>query len=183
MKNFVSVLFAMSVLVGGLYANTLGEIRAKKVVRVGVYEAEPPFSKKTESGFEGFEVELANKLANAILGASGGTVELIGMTNEMRFPALQENRADLVVAAVSVTEERRKLADFSMPYFSVNLGLLTKNDSSIKAVSDMSSHKIGAVAKTTGEAFLKQNGIGIIHIVKIRLIAIKRSKKAKSKAT
>ncbi len=66
MKNFVSVLFAMSVLVGGLYANTLGEIRAKKVVRVGVYEAEPPFSKKTESGFEGFEVELANKLANAI---------------------------------------------------------------------------------------------------------------------
>lgn len=46
MKNFVSALFAMSVLVGGLYANTLGEIRAKKVVRVGVYEAEPPFSKK-----------------------------------------------------------------------------------------------------------------------------------------
>ena len=163
MKKFVLALSLLSLLASSLWANTLSEIHAKKVVRVGVYESEPPFSKKTESGFEGFEVELANKLANAILGASGGTIELIGMTNEMRFPALQENRADLVVAAVSVTEERRKLADFSMPYFSVNLGLLTKNDSSIKAVSDMSSHKIGAVTKTTGEAFLKQNGIGITY--------------------
>ena len=53
MKKFVLALSLLSLLASSLWANTLSEIHAKKVVRVGVYESEPPFSKKTESGFEG----------------------------------------------------------------------------------------------------------------------------------
>lgn len=161
MKKYfmLAFLFAMSC----VWANNLNEIRTQKVVRVGVYESEPPFSKKTDSGFEGFEVELAKKISEAILGSSDGKIEFVGMTNEQRFPALQENRVDFVVAAVSMTKEREGLADFSMPYFSVSLGLLTKKDSPIQKISDLASYKIGAIAKTTGEAFLKEKNANFMY--------------------
>ena len=109
-----------------VFANSLSEIKQSKVIRVGVYENEPPFSKSSEKGFEGFEVELANALAGKIFGNSGGRIELIPVTNEVRFPMLQNNQADMIIAAASITEERKGSVDFSMPYFTVNLGILTK---------------------------------------------------------
>ena len=110
------VSFCMAVLLSmmtGLFANSLDEIRQSKHIKIGVYEAEPPFGKLNEDGsFEGFEVELAKILAERILGEAGGEVEMIPVTNEVRFPMLKNNEADMIVAAVSVTEDRKPLADF-----------------------------------------------------------------------
>ena len=136
-----------------VFANSLSEIKQSKLIRVGVYESEPPFSKLGEKGFEGFEVELANALAGKIFGSAGGRIELIPVTNEMRFPMLQNNQADMMIAAVSVTEDRKGNADFSMPYFTVNLGILTKKSSNIRKMSK----KIGVIRKTTGEAYMKKD--------------------------
>lgn len=140
-----------------VFANSLSEIKQSKLIRVGVYESEPPFSKLGEKGFEGFEVELANALAGKIFGSAGGRIELIPVTNEMRFPMLQNNQADMMIAAVSVTEDRKGNADFSMPYFTVNLGILTKKNSNIRKISDLAGKKIGVIRKTTGEAYMKKD--------------------------
>lgn len=141
-----------------VFANSLSEIKQSKVIRVGVYENEPPFSKSSEKGFEGFEVELANALAGKIFGNSGGRIELIPVTNEVRFPMLQNNQADMIIAAASITEERKGSVDFSMPYFTVNLGILTKKDSNIHKIGDLMGKKIGVIRKTTGEAYIKKDG-------------------------
>ena len=141
-----------------VFANSLSEIKQSKVIRVGVYENEPPFSKSSEKGFEGFEVELANALAGKIFGNSGGRIELIPVTNEVRFPMLQNNQADMIIAAASITEERKGSVDFSMPYFTVNLGILTKKDSNIHKIGDLMGKKIGIIRKTTGEAYIKNLG-------------------------
>ena len=144
-------------------AYTLAEIRERGEIRIGVYDAEPPFGELVGGKFEGFEVELAQILADRIFGDKPGKVEFVGVTNEVRFPMLQENKLDLVVAAVSVTADRKNLAEFSAPYFSVNLGLLTRSDSDIKTVKDMQGRRIGALKKTTGEAFLNKEGVEITY--------------------
>lgn len=145
-------------------ANSLSEIKQSKVIRVGVYENEPPFSKATEKGFEGFEVELANALAAKIFGNAGGRVELIPVTNEVRFPMLQNNQADMIVAAASITEERKDNADFSMPYFTVNLGILTDKNSHISKITELLGKKVGVIRKTTGEAYmLRDGGYNVVH--------------------
>ena len=50
----ILLLFTSSVV-----ANTLSEIRQSGSVRVGVFEAQPPFSKFEDGKFQGFEVTLA----------------------------------------------------------------------------------------------------------------------------
>lgn len=46
-----------------LNANSLDEIRSSKTLRVGVYDAQPPFSQLKSSGeFEGFEIGFAKEL-------------------------------------------------------------------------------------------------------------------------
>ena len=155
MKKFLLCL-ALLLSIDSVYANSLDEIRQNGHIRIGVYEGEPPFGKLNEDGsFEGFEVELARVLADRIFEGKNGKTELIPVTNEVRFPMLQKNEADMIVAAVSVTEDRKSLADFSMPYFSVNLGILTKKSSNITSLQEFNTKKLGALKKTTGEAFAK----------------------------
>lgn len=140
-KISLCVALLASVLTGS-FADSLDEIRENKHIRIGIYEAEPPFGKQLEDGsFEGFEVELAKVLADRIFEGNGGEIELIPVTNEVRFPMLQKNEADMIVAAVSVTEDRKPLADFSMPYFSVNLGILTKKSSKITSLQEFNEKK------------------------------------------
>ena len=151
-------------MIAGLFADSLDEIRQNKHIRIGVYEAEPPFGKQLDDGsFEGFEVELAKILADRIFGENDGSIEMIPVTNEVRFPMLQKNEADMIVAAVSVTEDRKTLADFSMPYFSVNLGILSKKSSKIASLQEFTDKKLGVLAKTTGEVFANKKGLNAVY--------------------
>ena len=164
MKKISLCAFLLLSMCVATFANSLAEIRQNKLIRIGVYEAEPPFGKLSDDGsFEGFEVELARVLAERIFGEEGGQIEMIPVTNEVRFPLLKDNKADMIVAAVSVTEDRRPLADFSMPYFSVNLGILTKKSSKISALQEFNEKKLGALKKTTGEAFAMKKGLNMVY--------------------
>ena len=139
-------------------ANSLSEIKQGRVVRIAVYENEPPFSRVTDGGFEGFDVELANAIGGKILGASGGRIELIPVSAQARFPSIQNNQADILIAAASITEERKKNYEFSMPYLSVNSGVLTRKSDNIKKIADLQGKKVGVIRGSTGEAYMLKDG-------------------------
>ena len=147
---FLSCVFA--------FANSLSEIRQNRVVRIAVYENEPPFSRVVDGDFEGFDVELANALGGKILGAAGGRIELIPVSAQARFSSIQNNQADMVIAAASITEERKKIYDFSMPYLSVNSGILTRKSDNIKKIGDLQGKKVGVIRGSTGEAYMLKDG-------------------------
>ena len=139
-------------------ANSLSEIKQGRVVRIAVYENEPPFSRVTDGGFEGFDVELANAIGGKILGASGGRIELIPVSAQARFPSIQNNQADILIAAASITEERKKNYEFSMPYLSVNSGVLTRKSDNIKKIADLQGKKVGVIRGSTGETYMLKDG-------------------------
>ena len=76
--------------------------------------------------------------------------------------AVQDNKVDLDIAAITVTKEREKLVDFSNPYFSVNIGVLTRTDDNIKTVDDLQDKEILAEPGTTAFDYFNKEGFKVI---------------------
>jgi len=76
--------------------------------------------------FQGFEVTLAEALSKDIFGGKAGKVECVPVKASERLKALEENKVDMVLATFTITNERKQLVDFTTPYFSVNIGVLTR---------------------------------------------------------
>lgn len=74
--------------------------------------------------------------------------------------------ADLAIAAITVTDERKAIVDFANPHFETSMGLLVPQNSPITSFSGVKGKNIAAVAGTVGETELAklQAGDGtIIH--------------------
>ncbi len=64
------------------------------------------------------------------------------------------NNFDLALAEISITPERAKVVDFSVPYFDSNIGVLTKKASGVSE-SNIKSKKCAAYSGTTSVPFLQ----------------------------
>ena len=108
----------------------------------------PPYEMTTDDGgFEGIDVEIAAAIA-AKLG-----LELV--VDDMGFNAAllaaQNGQSDIVMAGVSVTEDRLKVMEFSDSYATGVQVIIVKEGSAIATADDLgSAAMIGTQAATTG---------------------------------
>lgn len=65
----------------------------------------------------------------------------------------QTHDFDLAMSEISITDERKKVHDFSTPYFNSDIGVLTKSDAPVDATT-IKKAKIGVQQATTGAAFV-----------------------------
>ena len=155
MKKFM--LFV--VFCGAIFANTLDEIKEKGVLRIGVYRDNPPFAIYENGKIDGFEIELSNKIAQEIFKENPIVKNDINATNAQkgtkdeplppvvdfviidgaknRIPALQDNKVDAIVAIMTITKDRQEQIDFSQPYLSVNIGILSRKSDKIRNLNDL----------------------------------------------
>lgn len=66
---------------------------------------------------------------------------------------------DLAMSQISITDERKQVHDFSVPYFSSDIGVLVRKDAPVDEKS-IKAAKIGVQQATTGAAFV-QDKLGI----------------------
>ncbi|MCZ4353798.1 transporter substrate-binding domain-containing protein [Roseovarius aestuarii] len=84
-----------------------------ETLRVGMECTYAPFNYRTESGeLAGYDVDVANGVA-AIIGAD---LEFVCQQWDGMIPALLANKFDLIVASMSITNDRLEKIDFSSPY-------------------------------------------------------------------
>lgn len=67
----------------------------------------------------------------------------------------QTDKFDIAVAQVSITEERKKVVQFSAPYFNSDIGVLAKKGSGITA-ENIKEKRLGAAVGQTGVTFLQE---------------------------
>lgn len=67
----------------------------------------------------------------------------------------QTDGYDLAMSEVSITEARKKVHDFSVSYFSSDIGVLTRTDAPVDETS-IKSAKVGVQQATTGAAFAQE---------------------------
>ncbi|NLK67135.1 MAG: transporter substrate-binding domain-containing protein [Campylobacteraceae bacterium] len=155
MKKMFFLFLALCSLVFG---KSLSEIRNSGVIRIGVLTEHAPFSQLKDGVFEGFEIEFSKNIAKGLFGEKGGKVDFIATDMNQRMEFLENNKVDLVVAILSITEEREKRIDFSMPYFSVNLGVLTRKNDSVNSIASLRSKTILVEDGTIAQDYLNKNG-------------------------
>lgn len=95
-------------------APRLDEVRQRGVLRVGTTGDYPPFSYRANatSPFLGLDIELAGRLAASL----GVKLELVPTSWPTLLADFTAERFDVAMGGVSITDERRKVATFSLPY-------------------------------------------------------------------
>jgi polar amino acid transport system substrate-binding protein len=74
----------------------------------------------------------------------------------------QTDGFDLALSQISITDERKKVHDFSVPYFGSDIGVLARKDAPVDEKT-IKSAKIGVQQATTGAAFV-QDKLGIMDV-------------------
>ncbi|AEI45435.1 transporter substrate-binding domain-containing protein [Paenibacillus mucilaginosus] len=104
---------------------------------------------------EGFDIDMAKALAKKIFGDES-KLELKEVTSKTRIPMLNQGEIDIIIATMTINEERKKQVDFTDVYFKAGQSLLVKKGSPIKSVTDLKKgNKVLAVKGATSGANVK----------------------------
>ncbi|MFB5678287.1 ABC transporter substrate-binding protein [Paenibacillus terreus] len=123
---------------GGKAESALEAIKARGKLVVGVKSDTKLFGlKNTSTGeIEGFDVDIAKQVAKHIFGDES-KIELKEVTSKTRIPLLQNGDIDMIVATMTITEERKQQVDFSDVYFEAGQSLLVPKGSPITGVDSL----------------------------------------------
>lgn len=110
----------------------------------------PPYEMTTDAGtIEGIDVETAQAIADKL----GLELQVDDMEFDSALLSVQQGKADIVMAGVTVTPERENVMSFSDSYATGIQSIIVTNDSEIASVEDLSGHLIGTQRGTTGYLF------------------------------
>jgi polar amino acid transport system substrate-binding protein len=152
---------AMMLVATGALAGRLEEIKARGYVRIGVsLGGEPVGFRNGKNEPVGYDVDVATQLAAKI----GVPVRFSDVSSDARISMLMSKQLDLVVANVSITPQRARVVDFSIPYNQAGLRVITQKSAGIKTVADLNGKRVVVGRGTTADAFLRQSAPRAIFI-------------------
>ena len=107
----------------------------------------PPYEMTTDSGdFEGIDIDVAAAIAEKL----GLELQVDDMDFDAALLAAQNGKSDIVMAGVTVTDERQKVMDFSDTYAEGIQSIIVPEGSDIATADDLSGKAIGTQRGTTG---------------------------------
>ena len=107
----------------------------------------PPYEMTADDGsFEGIDIEVAAAIADKL----GLELQVDDMDFDAALLAAQNGKSDMVMAGVTVTDERQKVMDFSDTYAEGIQSVIVPEDSDIASVDDLAGKTIGTQRGTTG---------------------------------
>ena len=119
-----------------------------KVYVVGTDAAYAPFESQNEKGeIVGFDIDMLK----AVAAKAGIEVKFVNTPWEGIFNALAQGDRDIVVSAVTITDERKGTMDFSQPYFDAQQLIAVRQDSKVAKFADLKKLKVGVQTGTTGD--------------------------------
>ncbi len=135
---------------------TMAKLNEAGTIKVGVKFDQPGFGLKnpTTGSVEGFDVEIAKKIVEAIDPAV--KIEFVESISKNREPFIQDGTVDMAVATYTINDTRKQVVDFGGPYFVAKQDIMVKKDNTdIKSVTDLAGKKVCTVTGSTSEKNLK----------------------------
>ena len=127
-------------------AGELTTVEAGKLT-MATNAAFPPYEMTTDAGeFEGIDIETAQAIADKL----GLELQIDDMDFDAALLSVQQGKADIVMAGVTVTDERKAVMDFSDSYATGIQSVIVPEGSDIASPDDLAGKKIGTQRGTTG---------------------------------
>lgn len=141
-KRIISLLFVMMLLVSSFAGcsneSAKSKDESKDVLRVGMELKWPPFETlDTDGNPDGISVMLAEELGDYL----GREVEIVDMQFSALITALETNKVDVILASMSISEERKQKINFSDPYMYFKILSAVNKQSGIETYDDIFSQE------------------------------------------
>jgi len=130
---------------------------SQPALRVGMAPNYPPIVFKEEGRLTGLEAEFARGLE----GELGRRIELVELDWEGLIPALEAGQIDVIMAGMSITEERARRVRFVEPYLQVGQMAIIRKEDRLQlgspALLSLTRRRVGFVAGTTGATYVQEH--------------------------
>jgi len=129
---------------------------AANQLNVGMELAYPPFEMTNEAGKPaGVSVDLAQALGEFL----HRPVVIQNIPFDGLIPSLKTGKIDLVISSMTATPERAESIDFSEPYLTTGLALLTNAKAGVQSIEDLNQAGKTVVVKkgTTGHVYAREH--------------------------
>ena len=110
----------------------------------------PPYEFLRGQEIVGIDVEICRAVAQKL----GKNFHCETVDFDSVIPAVISGKADLAAAGITVTEDRKKNVDFSIPYVKTGIVVVYKKDNPFKDKDQLKGKKIGVQSGTTSETFV-----------------------------
>lgn len=152
-KTVVKMILAGMMVLAGVSAfakkSEVDKIKKAGVLKVGCKEDVPGYGylNPATNEHEGLEIEISKAVSKKILGKE--SVKFTGVSAKTRGPLVDTGEIDMVAATFTVTDERRKLWDFSTIYMQDPIAVMVKKASGISSFKDLNGKTVGVSMSST----------------------------------
>jgi len=133
------------------------ELKAeKKVLTVGMELAYPPFEMSDKNGNpQGVSVDFAKALGEYL----GREVVIENTAWSGLIPSLKTGKIDLIISSMTITKERQRSINFSIPYAQSSLAILANKNSGVSSIDDLDKKgkKVAVKKGSTGHVYVSKN--------------------------
>lgn len=138
-----------------------------RAVTVGTEAAFPPFEDIDENGdFVGFDIDIIREVASR----AGWEIEIENLGFDTLIPSVQNGQIDAAISAMSITEARSEVVDFSIAYYEANQSImqLASDEETFTSLDDLRGQNLrfgvqsGTTAVDIVEAEFTSQGDGEI---------------------
>ncbi len=136
------------------FAGIIDQIKERGYIIYGTEATFPPFEYYNNSNqVVGFDVDIANRIAKAL----GVKLKIVDMSFDGLIPALTSKKIDFIVAAMTITSEREKTVNFSVPYYTAGQAIVVKGDKfNFKSTDELKGHTVAVQQGTTGDLMVSK---------------------------
>lgn len=141
-------------------AAELSTIKKRGRLVVAVKETLRPLGFRSANGqLQGFEIDLAQRLAQELLGRSDA-VELKPVTNQERFSLVMNGTADIAIAHATLTPSRLRILSFSLPYYTDGTAIITQSPT-IQKPTDLTGKTVAVITGSSAIEALRSQLFGV----------------------
>lgn len=112
-----------------------------------------PFEFKQEGSYVGFDLDLWDAIAKE----AGLDYRFQAMDFAGIIPGLQTNNIDAALAGIAINDVRKRVIDFSDPYYNSGLTAIVPIDSKINSIEELNGKRIAAKTGTATVDWIKKN--------------------------
>lgn len=138
-------------------SGSIAAIKKADIIKIGVFSDDAPFCYQDVDGsFKGYDVEFGKRIAKELLGDEN-KVTWVVVNPADRVAYLQTGKVDIMLADFTVTADRAKSVDFTLPYEKVSIGVVSNEKTPINSVDDLKGKTLAVNTGTTQDSYFSTN--------------------------